>query len=241
MAKRSPSTDTNKVARLLKSLADARTTIPQALPASLEGQTRPEGESIFTMASRAATEAHIDRVAQVTGGPLDVEFFISIYEHTRNPLWLWMGLAVTGSPGELQPEIFRYLKQSADKFFKGVLDQVQSLERVRITPGQDYQDGFTSLGREQVPSPDIAAVLGLLYPGRNLFQAAAKDFQAISMAVASADLIHRTGCTQEQVHTLLAIVLGRGSSEKGPSTEGVRRIVTHGKKLLRKRRGKATG
>lgn len=221
--------------RIRKLLAGDGTSIPLTLPIALQGQAGRNGESIFTMALRWATPVSGVRVERVTG-PQDVGFFIDLYKHTENPLWLWMGLALTKNPGDIPPEIFRYLKEVADRFSQGVTDQVQHLNQVRITPGKEFGEAFEALKSKPPPSPDIPAALKLSSPGRSLFQALARDLQALSMAAAVDDLISREGCSQEDAHKFLAQAVGRISPEAGPAMEAIRKIVDRGRKLLRHRR-----
>jgi hypothetical protein len=226
--------DTNEANRLGKLLTADETKLPQTLSAALKGQAEKSGESIFTTALKVATPDHVARAQRVTG-PLDISYCIESYRRTQNPLWLWFGLSEVKGPEDIPSEVFQYLKQVAGEFRKGILDQVQSLERVQITPDREVQEGAVHLPPEPPPSPDIAEVLGLLQPSRSPFQALARDLQAVSMVVAIDDLIRRTGCSHEQAYTALAMVLGRTSSDAGPSAEVVRKIVARGRKLLPKR------
>lgn len=78
----------------------------------------------------------MSQARQITG-PIDSRFCVENYRRTRNPLWLWFSLSAADKPEEIPPETFAYLKQVGSKFFGGVMDQLRSLERVRITPGEE--------------------------------------------------------------------------------------------------------
>lgn len=232
--------NTKDATKLGKPLTSGKTRIPRKLSAGLQAQASESGESIFARALRTASADHLARVERITG-PLDIGFCLHVYQCTQNPIWLWIGLAETRSPGEIRPEIFRYLKQIADAFLQGVVDQVQALEHVRITPGREVQEGMEAVRQTSPPSPEIATVLGLSVPGRNLFQAAARDLRKIATEVAIQDRTSRTGRTQEETHAELAIVLGRTSPDTGPSTEVIRKLASGGRKLIRKRMAKPPG
>jgi len=129
------------------------------------------------------------------------------------------------------PEAFKYIRRVGRDFFVLLMQQTDSLERVRIEPGRELQEGIVRTSQAGPPPPDVTSILGLSKPGQNLFQAAARELRSISFAAAVEVLVRETGCSREKAYAVVALATGRVSPETGPSTEAVRKFVRKGKKL----------
>lgn len=219
--------------RLLRQLLTGNACkIPPRLPASLAGQLQEGGESVFATAIKSATSDQIARAAQITG-PLDSRFCVETYKETQDPVWLWLSISLAAKPEEILPDAFQYLRQIAREFFRGVTDQVQSLEKVQIKPGKEFQEGIVHQSGRPPAFPNISDVLGFSQPGRNQFKAAASKLRTFSVTVGVEDLVRRAGLSREEAAAVLAISLGRNSPKVGPSTETIKKMAGKGRKSLR--------
>lgn len=190
----------------------------------------PGGTSLFS-ASRDATPDQLARTIKVMGGILGPDTFVEFYRLTKNPAWLWVSLAFIKNKDEMPAVLFSYLQNAGKEFFAGIEQQMTARDVLQMIEGATLEEGIIRQ-KERLPiPPNVADVLGLSHPSRNLFRAAAQDLRALSIAVATED--HREqGYRLEDIYEFLAKATGRVSPEAGPSIAQVKQTATRGKKLL---------
>ncbi len=208
--------------------------IPAVLPKPLQPYAAPEGASVFKVAMTEATAEHVCRTQDVTG-PFDRDTLVAFYLETQNPLWLLASISISRKLEDLSPEVYTYLHAVAKKVFEGTIERVSSLDRLRIVPGKELEEGIVRQSKAGPCPPDILDILELSHPGRNLFQAAAGNLRDFSYAAAVQTLAREKGCSLDQAHVDLAKASGRTSAETGLSTASVKQFATRGKKIIDRR------
>ena len=214
--------------------------IPAELPDHLLPFAAAGGASIVEVALAKATPEQVRRAQEVTG-PFSYATVVGLWHKTQNPVWLWVSIHLSPKLDGIDPEVAKYLRGVAKQIFNEVVKQACLLEKVRIELGKEFEEGMVRQKPSRSASPDVASILGLARPGRNLFQAAAGDLRDLSITAAVEVFAREQRQSRDEAYAVMARVTGRISTEAGPATDSIRKIAARGKWLISGRTPKRRG
>lgn len=156
---------------------------------------------------------------------------LMLYEHTGNPVWIWLYLAKLDENEIPPPEVVSYLCAAAEQISRSFLNNLILMTSIRIEDKGDSDITIRDIGVRALPKIDLEEVFGFKKRGQNLLQTAAKQYRDVRLFLFYQSL-RDLGYNYLQSYEKISTLFGKSSADGELSIKSVQRMVRRGKKII---------